>query len=403
MLGVNYWPRRKAMYWWADFDAGEVREEFASIRELGLTHVRIFLLWESFQPSPDQISAAAVGHLRTVCDIAAETGLLVQVTFFTGHMSGPNWSPDWLLDPKRPLRPDDRQLVGLAHPGGATCGVHDIYTTPWVLKAEDLLLRAICLELRDHPAVWAWSLGNEPDLFCQPSDAPTGRAWVRRRRATISAIDPHRPVLIGLYTASLERDVGLRLDDIALETDISVMHAYSIYSSLAREPLDPDFVPFAAALASTLAGRPVLFEEFGVNTQTPDGPSDWRDLQLPNGRRRRAYFASEDDAAAYHAAVLPRLVRVGSLGAFVWCYSDYNPSLWAQPPCDYQIHERHFGLFRGDGTPKPSAKVISDFARTEPKVIAPERVVSLPVSADDYYADPARYLTDLYARFGRLA
>jgi len=48
LLGVNYWPRRKAMSWWADFDPGEVREEFAMIRELGLTHVRIFLLWESF-------------------------------------------------------------------------------------------------------------------------------------------------------------------------------------------------------------------------------------------------------------------------------------------------------------------------------------------------------------------
>ena len=32
-LGVNYWPRRKAMYWWSDFDAGEVREEFAVIKE----------------------------------------------------------------------------------------------------------------------------------------------------------------------------------------------------------------------------------------------------------------------------------------------------------------------------------------------------------------------------------
>jgi hypothetical protein len=28
VLGVNYWPRRKAMYWWSDFEAAEVREEF---------------------------------------------------------------------------------------------------------------------------------------------------------------------------------------------------------------------------------------------------------------------------------------------------------------------------------------------------------------------------------------
>ena len=60
VLGVNYWPRRKAMYWWSSFDAGEVREEFALIRELGLDLVRIFLLWDDFQPAPDQVSRACL-------------------------------------------------------------------------------------------------------------------------------------------------------------------------------------------------------------------------------------------------------------------------------------------------------------------------------------------------------
>jgi endo-1,4-beta-mannosidase len=48
LLGVNYWPRKKAMYWWRDFDAGEVEEEFSLVQELGLSVVRIFLLWEDF-------------------------------------------------------------------------------------------------------------------------------------------------------------------------------------------------------------------------------------------------------------------------------------------------------------------------------------------------------------------
>src|SRR5829696_8868092 len=89
LMGVNYWPRRKAMYWWSDFDAGEVREEFAMVRELGLTHLRLFLLWESFQPAPDRVDAKALSDLRLVADIATETGLKLQPTFFTGHMSGP--------------------------------------------------------------------------------------------------------------------------------------------------------------------------------------------------------------------------------------------------------------------------------------------------------------------------
>ena len=39
ILDENYWPRRKAMYWWGNFDAG-VREEFSVIKEIGLTVVR---------------------------------------------------------------------------------------------------------------------------------------------------------------------------------------------------------------------------------------------------------------------------------------------------------------------------------------------------------------------------
>src|SRR5882724_10393073 len=146
LLGVNYWPRRKAMYWWADFDEAEVREEFAMIREIGLTHVRIFLLWESFQPQPDRINTQAVGDLRRVCDIAAELGLKVEPTFFTGHMSGPNWAPDWLLS-GRPRRRGEREVVSLTRHGPADRGIYDIYTEAFVLEAEERQVRAVCREL----------------------------------------------------------------------------------------------------------------------------------------------------------------------------------------------------------------------------------------------------------------
>ena len=181
------------------------------------------------------------------------------------------------------------------------------------------------------------------------------------------------------------------------------MHGYSIYSPVARGPLDPDFVPFTAALAAALAGRPVLYEEFGINTHSPDSPSHWQELVLWGGRRRRAFFASEDDAAAYFEAVLPRLVRVGSLGAFAWCFSDYDPVLWTRPPCDIQVHERFFGFLRPDGSLKPSAQVMRGFAMTKPTVRVPERTVDLHDSAGDYYADPLARAAALYERFGRLA
>ena len=32
-LGVNYWPRSRAMYWWKDYDGEEVREDFIRLAE----------------------------------------------------------------------------------------------------------------------------------------------------------------------------------------------------------------------------------------------------------------------------------------------------------------------------------------------------------------------------------
>jgi hypothetical protein len=49
--------------------------------------VRIFLLWDDFQPEPDSVSKEALENLATVADIAGDNDLGLDVTFFTGHMS----------------------------------------------------------------------------------------------------------------------------------------------------------------------------------------------------------------------------------------------------------------------------------------------------------------------------
>jgi hypothetical protein len=61
VLGVNYWPRRSAMGWWSNFDAGEVDEDFALLADLGMDVVRVFLLWDDWQPTPDTVSPACLG------------------------------------------------------------------------------------------------------------------------------------------------------------------------------------------------------------------------------------------------------------------------------------------------------------------------------------------------------
>ena len=395
-LGINYWPRRKAMYWWPNFDPGEVRDEFALIRAHGMTLVRIFLLWDDFQPEPGRVSRECLSHLTTVCDIAAENNLQLDVTFFTGHMSGPNWSPRWLLHSEP--SGNARQVISAGRI--VNSGYRNPFTDPVALQAERVLLSTVVGALKDHPAIGLWNLGNEPDLFAHPPSAAIGRAWVRDMTALIHGIDPNHPVTCGLHMASLAQDNGLRVDQVFAETDVAVMHAYPMYVPQARSPLDPDLVPFACALTSALtAGRkPVLMEEFGGCTALPGQSShDWE--WIGYGRPYKQFMASEDDLAAYLEAVLPRLVEVGATGALLWCFADYAEELWDRPPCSESRHERFFGIVRPDGSLKPHANVIREFAATTPLVKAATKRVTLPVTPDEFYRGPATIAFQLYEQF----
>lgn len=400
VLGVNYWPRRKAMYWWRDFDAGEVAEEFAVIAGLGLEVVRIFLLWEDWQPTPDSVSPTCLRHLAAVCDTAAQNGLKLDVTFFTGHMSGPNWAPGWLLDAAAsPAAPGIRQVVS----GGKVVTRHyrNPFTDPVALDAERLLLRAVVGAFKDHPAIWMWNLGNEPDLFAWPPSATVGRAWVHEMTGLIKEIDDAHPVTCGLHMASLTVDNGLRVDQVYAETDVAVMHTYPMYVPWAQHSLDPDLVPYSCALVTALCGKPTLMEEWGGCTAPPGQPSqtwEWTGY----GQAQRQFMASEEDLADYVRAVLPRLLDVGATGAMLWCYADYVPELWDRPPCAESRHERFFGLVRPDGTLKPHAQAIKEFAATYPTVQPAKHLLELDLSPDEYYRAPAEHAIRLYQRYQQM-
>ena len=399
-LGVNYWPRCKAMYWWSDFDAGEVREEFAVIREIGMNVVRLFLLWDDFQPEPDSVSKEALKNLVKVADIAAENNLGLDVTFFTGHMSGPNWSPRWLLGGELPGRDNYGWLHDIVSAGKLVDqGYRNMFHDEMALDAERLLLKTVVGALKDHPGIWMWNLGNEPDLFAWPITSEAGAAWIKEMAGLIKSIDPNHPVTIGLHGDGLHRDNGLRIDKVYAHTDIAVMHSYPMYTPWARKPLDPDFVPFTCALTAALSGKPVLMEEFGGCTALPGEATYTMKWTETNGREREQFMASEEDFAEFLSLTIPKLNDSGATGAMLWCYADYVPELWDLPPCQNQVHERFFGLVRPDGSLKPHAKVIQECAATRPQVKPIPSYAKFEVDPDEFYKNPLPFLLDFYRQY----
>jgi endo-1,4-beta-mannosidase len=399
-LGVNYWPRRKAMYWWSNFDAGEVREEFNIIKEIGLNVVRLFLLWDDFQPEPDSVNKDALANLIKVADIADENGLGLDVTFFTGHMSGPNWSPRWLLGGDLPPQAHRHWLHDVVSNGKITDkGYRNMFHDEMALNATRLLLKTVVGALKDHPAIWMWNLGNEPDLFAWPNTSDEGAAWVKEMVGLIKSIDPKHPVTIGLHGDGLHRDNGLRIDKVYAHTDVAVMHSYPMYTKWSRKPLDPDFVPFTCALTSALCGKPVLMEEFGGCTALAGEATYIMKWVETNGREHEQFMASEDDFAEFLSLTIPKLQDSGATGAMLWCFADYIPELWDLPPCQNARHERFFGMVRPDGSLKPHAKVIQEFAKTNPQVKPIPDYAKITINADEFYKEPMGYLVDLYQAY----
>lgn len=399
-LGVNYWPRRKAMYWWSDFDTGEVREEFAVIKDIGMDVVRLFLLWDDFQPEPDSVNKEALANLVKVSDIAAEHGLGLDVTFFTGHMSGPNWSPRWLLGGDLPPSAHQHWLRDVVSDGKLTDkGYRNMFHDKMALNAARLLLKTVVSALKDHPGIWMWNLGNEPDLFAWPNSSDEGAAWVKEMVDLIKSIDPNHPVTIGLHGDGLHRDNGLRIDKVYKHTDVAVMHSYPMYTSWARQPLDPDFVPFTCALTAALGGKPALMEEFGGCTALPGEKTHTMKWTETNGRKREQFMASEEDFAEFLRLTIPKLQDSGATGAMLWCYADYIPELWNKPPCQNAVHERFFGLVRPDGSFKPHVKVIQEFAKTKPQVKPIPEYAKIIVNGDEFYKEPLGHLVDLYQKY----
>jgi hypothetical protein len=142
-------------------------------------------------------------------------------------------------------------------------------------------------------------------------------------------------------------------------------------------------------------GRDVLFSEFGVPTSSANASRE-----APPGPGPA--LVEEPAAAAYVERALDALLASGSSGAMLWSCSDYDSALWRTPPLDLAVHERSFGVWRSDGSPKPAVAAIAAFAaRATSRSVEPALPDGawLDIERDHYYRSPESELPRLYKRF----
>jgi len=341
------------MYMWERFDLDEIGEDMARIKGLGLDVVRFFLMWEAFQPQPNAMDATALRRFDAIMDRIAAAGLRAMPTLFCGHMSGVNWLPAWTLEPED-VRGRFRTIAG-----GAVVDrqIGDFYADPELLRAQVYFARRVGERMRDHPALLAWDLGNEFSNLRAPNTPQDAAEWsALLTDALLEASGVAASA--GMHGEDFDHDRRLRPSSIARPWPFATMHGYSVYSAFARDRLDENVVPFLCQLQQSFSGKRVLFTECG-------------NPECPPGQNRVDGFACLDEAelAQYARGVIDRLHARAALGAFWWCWADYDPSLASLPPFDLAPHELRFGVVRSDGTFKPVAETLAQFARESREVV----------------------------------
>ncbi len=374
------------MSWWKDFNVGEVGRDFRRIAAGGLDSVRLFLTWEDFQPTPDQVDLEMLGRLVMVADQAQAADLKLMPTLFTGHMSGVNWIPAWALTPS----PGNGRFRVVSGGDVSRARLRNWYEDPDVIVAQTLRAEKAAEALAGHDALWAWALGNENSNCVVPPSRSAARRWLQQISTAIRQQDDTAVMTLGLHMEDLEEDRNLGPGEAAAVCDLLTMHGYPIYAHWAESRTDEHVLAFLAHMTRWLGGGgDLLFSEFGVPTFISGGSTVDGDGPV---------LTDEQTAAAYTERALGALHRAGCIGAMIWCYSDYEDDIWARPPFDVATHERFFGLWRADGSPKPSLEAVERFSginRIEPPAV----FQWIDIEPGEFYRNPRFQLEHLYRRY----
>jgi hypothetical protein len=224
--GFNYSTSKRLIedYWEAEWP--RVEKDFAEMKRMGATVVRVHLQFAKFMKGPAEADGAALERLGRLLDLAERTGLYLDVTGLGAYRKAD--VPAWY----DALGEKDR----------------------WAAQAK--FWEAVAERCARSPAVFCYDLMNEPivpgdrrkdgdwysgkplggvDYVQVDSNDPAGRAredvavaWVRAMTAAIRKHDPRRPVTVGLlpWVPKWGFLSGFVPERVGPEVDFVAVHVY---------------------------------------------------------------------------------------------------------------------------------------------------------------------------------
>ncbi|WP_415375640.1 cellulase family glycosylhydrolase [Patiriisocius sp. Uisw_017] len=286
--GINYYPQ--ATPWdmfGADFLKDTISNDFKIIKDSGLNSIRVFVQYDDFGKA--DIDKEKLEKLRLTLDAAEENGLKVVVTLFDfyGDYSVLNW----------------------------TLNMHHAKT--------------IISGLKDHKAIIAWDIKNEPNLDFDSRGKVNVISWLDNMIDLVKSIDPNHAVTIGwsnVQSATILKD----------KVDVVSFHYYEDIETLdlAIENLKKE-----------VGEKPIVLQEFGMSSYN----GIWK-----------LFGSSEEDQANYHKNA-QEIIAANNLQFMSWTLYDFEivpRKVVGSFPWRKNAQKR-FGFIDISGTKKAAFKFIS--------------------------------------------
>ena len=384
LIGINYLPQKKGFFFWNNFEHDEIRKDLAIIAEYGFNPVRIFLLWDSFQPTPKKISVNALKSLVDLAEIAYEMELKILPTLFVGHLRGINYLPAWIVK----TTTEKSRFPTFVNGELGYYKVYNFFEDREMMNYQKLFVKEVVNALYGHPAIWGWDLGNELSNIVISPTKDSALIWIDKMIEEIKRKDEDHPVTLGLSQTDLEEDRNLGLKEAARLCDIISIHLYPFHISWAKKPLDEKVVLLFALISRWISGKEILIEEIGVPTKP-------KDITLSIDQKTPIF--SEKETEKFYTQTLSLLKKHGFIGTIFWCFGDYDKELWSYPPFNDNINERFFGLFTMDKLPKSYLFAIKDTKR-EKQDFSQKSIDWIDITLEDFYRSPKKHLIRLYEK-----
>lgn len=336
LTGCNYWASHAGPEMWVNWDEAIVRNDLKKLAEQNLHTLRVFPNWRDFQPltphrgqkgsnlgylekpqNPCYLDESMLARFEIFLNLCHEFGHRCIVGLLTGWMSGRLFAPTALLD-------------------------KNLFTDPTALLFEQRFVKGMVERFKNHPAVYAWDLGNECNCLSQCEDRDTAANWTSLIANAIRAADPTKPVVSGMH--GLTADGIWTIRDQGESCDILTTHPYARWCIHTYHDYTLSFRTTMHAACETklyadLSGKPCMMEEIGTM-----GPM----------------LCSNETAAEFIRLNLLSGWANGSAGLLWWCANEQT-NLRTSPFAENMI-ERELGLFDIAGNPKPVAEQLRKFA-----------------------------------------